>query len=546
MSHLKNYSLKVLFTVFICLFTLCFSQLSAATSSLSTTELKRLAVTKKDIDAQYLLGYRYEMGKTVKRSHKKAINWYKKAANKNHKDAQYRVGVLYFKQKQYTKARYWLAKRAKNGHADSQYFFAKTFRYGLGTKEQTSLARRWFTKAANQNHAAAQYELGLQYQKGIGAKKNQKVATKWFQKSAKQGNKKAKTILAKLIPTKPRLSPAKQFMEENIRLARKGNVTAQYKLGKAYQSGDKTKVNLKKSYYWFKKAAKQNHTDAQYRLALIYMEGSIAAKKDTKKAKEWFTKAANEKHKKADRKLSELATIAKNEQRKIKLQAMLEEANLGDAEQQFELGMRYLLGYQIEVDKQQAFNWINKAATQNHPLAQYQMANQYLTGNFLNKDIPLSIHLFSKAAKQNVRKAQFALKHIAENGFELIVKAEDGDKEAQYQLASTYIGSSSQAKREEGLKWLNSSALQSHPQALLTLGKIYQSGNLLEKDDTKAFEAFAKAAELENADAQFQLSLMYQNGLGTQRDLSLAARWLSRAAGQGHLGAQKSLQFSGI
>jgi len=546
MRYFNQNPLKVLFPAAICFLTLSFSQLSIAASSPSTSELKNLAVTKQDIDAQYLLGYRYEMGKTVNRSHKKAINWYKKAANKNHLDAQYRIGVLYYKQKKYTKARYWLAKRAKGGHADSQYYFAKTLRYGLGTKEQTSLARKWFTKAAKQGHADAQYELGLQFQKGIGAKKNRKAAIKWLSKSAKKGNKKAKTILAKYAPTKPKLSPAKQFMETNIRLARKGNVNAQYKLGKAYREGKKTKVNLKKSYYWFKKAAKQNHTDAQYNLALIYMDGNKAAKKDIEKAKTWLTKAANKNHKKSNRKLNELAVIARNEQQEIKFESLKIEANDGDAEQQFELGMRYLLGYQVEVDKQQAFHWINKAASQNHPLAQYKLANQHMTGSFLNQDIPLAIHLFSEAAKQKIEKAKLALKYYKENGLETLVKAEEGDKEAQYQLASSYLESNMQTEKNKGVEWLQAAAQQSHPIALLELGKMHQTGSLLKKDDIRAFESFAKAAELDNPDAQYQLSLMYQNGLGTTRDLSLAARWLSRAASQGHLDAQKSLQFSGI
>lgn len=546
MSHLNHNVSKVILPTFIYLFALCFAQIGLASSTQSTTELKRLAVTKQDIDAQYLLGYRYEIGKTVKRSHKKAINWYKKAANKNHLDAQYRIGVLYYKQKNYKKARYWLKKRAKNGHADSQYYFAKTYRYGLGTKEQTTLARKWFTKAAKQGHADAQYELGIQFQKGIGAQKNRKIAIKWLNKSAKQGNKKAKRLLAKYSPSKPKLSPAEQFMKTNIRLARKGNASAQFKLGKAYRDGKKTKVNLKKSYYWFKKAAKQNHTDAQYNLALIYITGNAAAKKDIQKAKEWLTKAANKNHKPSNKKLNELAVIAQNEQRELKFQAVVDEANNGNAAQQFDLGMRYLLGYQVAIDKQQAFYWINKAAAKNHPLAQYQLANQYMSGNFLNQDIPLSIHLFSKAAEQKIEKAKLALQYFAENGFELIVKAEAGDKEAQYQLATSYLENSIQSEKEKGVKWLQAAALQSHPIALLELGKMYQSGSLVEKDNVKAFESFTKAAELDNPDAQYQLSLMYQNGRGTTRDLSLAARWLSRAASQGQIDAQKSLQFSGI
>jgi len=548
MNRLSQISNKPFFLAisFIALF--CFSHFAQANVNPPTSELKKLAVTKQDTHSQYMLGYRYEMGKTVKRSHQKAINWYKKAAKKNHRDAQYRIGLLYYKQKKYEKARYWLAKRAKDGHADAQYLFANTFRYALGTKEQTSTARKWFTKAANQGHAKAQFELGLQYQNGIGARKSQNTANKWFKLAAKQGDKKAKKILANNKPEKSKIKKqtAKQFVREKLRLARNGNTKAQYALGKAYLEGKNTKVDIKKSYYWLKKAANKNHTKAQYELGSMYFEGNSAAKKDTSKAKVWFGKAADKNHIKAKEKLKTLNVIAKKIEKEDQFNGIIDEAMLGGIEQQYELGMRYLLGYQTSIDNQQAIYWLNKAAKQNHALAQYQLANQYMAGNFVNQSTTRSIHFFTVAAKQNIQAAKFALKHFAENGYGDLVNAENGDKEAQYQLAIHYLNEEKITKQKKGLEWLRLAADQSHPAALLKIGNLYTSGVILEKNQTKAFEAYAKAAELDNADAQFQLSQMYKKGLGTTQNQLLAARWLSRAANQGHPEAQKSLQFTGI
>ncbi|HFE37745.1 MAG TPA: sel1 repeat family protein [Gammaproteobacteria bacterium] len=296
-----------------CLCLLSFSQESVSKQKYTPSELTRQAKAGKT-EAQYLLAYRYEMGRSLPRDITKAIHWYRKAARKNHADAQYRVGILYYRQKRYKKARYWLAKRAKAGHADSQYYFANTFRYALGTKEQTSRARKWYTKAAKQGHAKAQYELALLYQNGIGARKSPKLANIWFQRAAKNGDKRA--------------------------IKQSGKTFASKKNRPAKSPGNIPPISLPTS-----------------------------------------------------------------------------------REQQYELGMRYLLGYQSDIHPQQAIYWLYKAAEQNHPLAQYQLANQYLNGKFVKKDILQAIQYFSKAARQKVAAANTALKYLSKNGFRSSVEA---------------------------------------------------------------------------------------------------------------------------
>ncbi|MEO5363181.1 MAG: hypothetical protein H7838_06105 [Magnetococcus sp. DMHC-8] len=51
-----------------------------------------------------------------------------------------------------------------------------------------------------------------------------------------------------------------------------------------------------------------------------------------------------------------------------------------------------------------------------------------------------------------------------------------------------------------------------------------------------------KLAELGDADAQFKLGYMYAKGLVLSVDRGAAARWLGKAAEQGHAGAIYELQ----
>ncbi len=60
-------------------------------------------------------------------------------------------------------------------------------------------------------------------------------------------------------------------------------------------------------------------------------------------------------------------------------------------------------------------------------------------------------------------------------------------------------------------------------------------------DYATALHEFRAAAELANAEAQFQLGYMYQTGSGVPVDDAQALIWYGKAAERGHAGAQASL-----
>jgi TPR repeat protein len=61
------------------------------------------------------------------------------------------------------------------------------------------------------------------------------------------------------------------------------------------------------------------------------------------------------------------------------------------------------------------------------------------------------------------------------------------------------------------------------------------------KDYAKAAILFRKAAEAGNAGAQFELGLMYDDGLGTPQDYKQAMAWYEKAAAQGNAPAQYNM-----
>jgi len=117
---------------------------------------------------------------------------------------------------------------------------------------------------------------------------------------------------------------------------------------------------------------------------------------------------------------------------------------------------------------------------------------------------------------------------------ELINQANQGDVQAQYDLARKY----QQKKPDEALQLFEKSAKNGHPQAQLVLGIIYKEGNGVEKNPVQAVHWFEQAAEQGLADAQYELGYCYMMGQGIKEDDVKAFSWFEKAGANGSTNAQ--------
>ena len=76
--------------------------------------------------------------------------------------------------------------------------------------------------------------------------------------------------------------------------------------------------------------------------------------------------------------------------------------------------------------------------------------------------------------------------------------------------------------------------------AQIMLGALYSKGGAVIRDDKIAASWFEKAANQDNAEAQYQLGYLYENSQLT-KDYALAASWYHRAAQRGSAKAQARL-----
>ena len=84
-------------------------------------------------------------------------------------------------------------------------------------------------------------------------------------------------------------------------------------------------------------------------------------------------------------------------------------------------------------------------------------------------------------------------------------------------------------------------AAKEDPTALTALAGVYQQGRGVPRDLARAAALYQRAAELGNAEAQYNLGNLYLLGEGVERDDDWAFTWYRAAAKQGHALARKNV-----
>jgi TPR repeat protein len=79
--------------------------------------------------------------------------------------------------------------------------------------------------------------------------------------------------------------------------------------------------------------------------------------------------------------------------------------------------------------------------------------------------------------------------------------------------------------------------------AQFNVGAMYENGSGVRQDYAEAARWYRKAAELGDARAQYNLGIMNQNGWGVPQDYAEAVKWYRKAAKQGVASAQYNLGF---
>ena len=118
----------------------------------------------------------YHSGDGVLQDYTKALQWYRKAAQKGNAEAQNNLGNMYYNGdgvvKDYVQAVEWYRKAANQGDAAGQTNLANRYSRGEGVTKDYVQAAAWYRRASDQGLAVAQGFLGLSYDLGEGVAKD--------------------------------------------------------------------------------------------------------------------------------------------------------------------------------------------------------------------------------------------------------------------------------------------------------------------------------------------------------------------------------------
>lgn len=182
-------------------------------------------------------------------------------------------------------------------------------------------------------------------------------------------------------------------------------------------------------------------------------------------------------------------------------------------------------------DYSSAIEWYERAAKQNHPFAQLALGIIFYGEGErfgIPKNYSLAFQYFKKSAEQEVFPAQVLLSNMYTLGqgvirnpamaFELLMNA--------------------QANKMDDI----SPRDQLIDMVELNLAFFYLRGIVVKIDIAKAIEYFQRSADKGNAEAMYQLGLIYEYGNGVRKNVPKAIQWYSKAARIDHKSALSALK----
>lgn len=355
---------------------------------------------------QVNIGVLYEKGQGVAQDYKKAIEWYKKAADQGDEVAMRNIGLSYWEGSgvpkncdeamkwlklatekgdvnamkciaacytdpdykiDYDEYRKWLNKAINAGDEYAMFLTGMDYLEGVrGAKQNYIKAYEWFSKAAEKNSPEAQCELANMHYLGLGMEKDYKQAYQWAMKSASLGYANAQNVIGVMYE--------KGFYvdkDENTAIswykkaAEQGNEVAQYNLGWLYSHGSEELRNYAEAFKWLSKSANKGYSNAQKELGILYKYGR-GGNYDPDKARYWFSKSAEQGDITAVVNLAEMYLAWPKPDYEKAFEYASKAANGGNPHGEYLLGYCYYHGKGVPVDKVKAREWLERAAASGH------------------------------------------------------------------------------------------------------------------------------------------------------------------------------------
>lgn len=326
-------------------------------------------------------------------------------------------------------------------------------------------------QTATAGDVLAQHYLGYCYVEGIRVARDPKEGEKWYQRAMQAGylasaNNLGLLYQRGLLGTNDYAKAVSAYRFA----ADRGDSTAMVRLGRLYRFGWGVEKSNLTAIHWFEKAdAEKNNALAQLNLGLLYQ-----AEDEPARAVRYFEQAAQ----------------------------------AGNAEAMVNLYCCYWEGKGVASNHSKAMEWLIKSAEAKNPWAECLMGYRCEQVEWVGEGRE------RRLTKPDLHGALRWYRRSADQGW----------AGGQYRLGLMYLKGEAVARDEaRALELMRAAADQEHDEALEELALLYASGV-----GEPRSESDRPVALFEQARSWKQLMLRYKHGLGTERDVIMAARAYSK------------------
>ena len=547
-----------------------------------------------DSVAQFDVAQMYQQGMGTEKSISEAIKYYQLAAAQNDLPAEYQLGVLYLQGEEGLEPNLrvgmeWLTDAAFKGNYYAQYALARIYEQGFSDPSgheviaaNPSQSKSMYQLAAASGYGLAQYRLAEIMVRETpkdtsvaGLQMRDRTIKNLYRGGASVGVLAAKLPLAFHDAMDPDLTKQAQAFSDAMEAAKSGSIDAALLLGLMYDRGIATQSSREQALYWYEKAS--NNPISAFILGTYAAEGT-GFNKDRDKALDYLQFSVDKGFSEANYNLAVLKyqqgmpfianlekAIAAGSSRAglvladynmtnhdgsqtLKQARDLYEryAQQGEKSAQVKLGYLYEQGLAVQQDYQQALRWYSVAAEQGYPEAQYLLGRLYqfgLVGSSPDYTVAKQWYALAQGSYPAAAIAYGFIDETVDDNYQHALNeyqqgADLNDPIASYNLGLVYeMGKHQEVNVPQAEEAYLRAANLGFSKAMVRLGVVYA----LEKKMHQAVSWLTKAAALGDSDAEYQLGLINEQGLGQSPEVAEAIQYYRQAATNGHAKAMLAL-----
>ena len=288
-------------------------------------------------------------------------------------------------------------------------------------------ALRYLNLAALENQVQAQYALGQMNLRAEGVEKNRIRALMWFwlagglndPRATSQSDQLARQLTANDVKSAQRQLQYFYQAQKLLRTARAAtDMQAITAFGALLAAGQGVEQDLEQAVYWFRLAARRQHTDAACRLAACYVNGQ-GIEKNQAEALRLYQLAAAQGNPDAHYHLADMIErgVGQAPDAVKAIKHYQTAAEHGQVLAQLWLGFLFHSSNRRDSETLvKCHHYFSQAAGQGNVEAQCQLGLLFAQGLGVAQDFEQAAHWYQRAAEQAHAKAQFNLAFLCAHG----------------------------------------------------------------------------------------------------------------------------------